>query len=186
MKKNFNFDVSGLFLVIVDVQERLVKAMPEKVVEQIYKNINLFTLASKVYNIPVIVTEQYPKGLGETASNITKNLKDFKKVVKTTFSCCYSKLFNKEIEELKRKTAILVGMETHVCIFQTTLGLLENGYKVFIPNDAVCSRAKKNWENGIKMLSESGALISNTESMIFQMLKDANSSEFKQLSPFLK
>lgn len=186
MKKDFSFDVNDLFVVIVDVQQRLVKAMPEKVIEQLYRNIKTFTEACKIYKIPVIVTEQYPKGLGETAPEITESLGKHKKIVKSTFSCSFSGDFNKEIKKLKRKTAVLVGMETHVCVFLTTIGLLKNGYIVFIPNDAVCSRAKKNWKNGIKMLSEAGALVVNTETMIFSLLKDANSIEFKQLAPLLK
>jgi nicotinamidase-related amidase len=125
-------------LIIVDVQERLVNAMQVK--DQVISNcLHLIELA-KLYKIPVILTEQYPKGLGPTIDAIRNALPAYQSIEKSSFSCCGEPNFSGTIRDLMRKTIVLTGMETHVCVLQTCLDLLQQGFHVHLVKNAVCSR----------------------------------------------
>lgn len=172
-------------LVIVDVQEKLARAMKEEIVEKITKNISVLVELCKIYQIPVIITEQYPKGLGNTLKEI-KNILNKNVIEKIHFSCVQEKEFISKIKELARKKIILTGMETHVCVWQTALDLLLRDYNVFVPYDCVCSRRKEDWEIALELIKEAGGIITSTEALIFQILKKAGTSEFKKMLDFIK
>jgi len=171
-------------LVIVDIQESLANVMSErkKVVEN---SLHLIEI-SKLLNIPVILTEQYPKGLGHTVNEIKEALPSYAPFEKMTFDCCKGPAFLENIGNLKKKNIILTGMETHVCILQTCLSLLKNGYKVHLVKDAVCSRTKDNFIAGIEMMRDAGAVITCTETVLFQLLEKAGTEEFKAISKRIK
>lgn len=170
-------------LLVIDIQERLVPAM--KYGEQIIQNTNiLISLANKL-RVPIIVTEQYPKGLGKTISDVSKNLEDPLTFDKVTFSGCTNDV-TLALKGLGRKKIIITGMETHVCVFQTVRDLLTLGYQVFVVGDAVCSRTKENYLNGLSLMSSMGAVVTNTETVFFDLMKQAGTPLFKELSILIK
>jgi len=172
-------------LVIIDVQEKLVKAMKEEIVEKTLKNITILIELCKLYHIPIVFTEQYPKGLGKTLDRI-KTLINEEAIEKISFSSVGEEKFVNKIKEIGREKIILTGMETHVCVFQTAVDLLVRDYQVFVPYDAVCSRRKQDWQSGIELMKQAGAVISCTETLVFQILKKAGTTEFKKILEFIK
>lgn len=129
--------------------------------------------------IPVVLTEQYPKGLGPTVEKIRQALPEHRPLEKLTFSCCDEPTFLDAIRKLNKKTLIVTGMETHICILQTGISLLREGFNVHLVQDAGCSRTKGNWR-------DAGAVITCTETVLFQLLKIAGTEEFKAVSKRIK
>lgn len=180
----FSLDKDNVALLIVDIQERLANVMNMR--EEVVKNCLHLIELSKMMNIPVVVTEQYPKGIGQTVAEIKDALPSYQPIEKLTFSCCEEPDFLNEIKKLNKKTIILTGMETHICVLQTCIGLLNDGYNVHLVSDAVCSRAKKNWKTGVGFMRDAGAAITCTETVLFQLLKVAGTEEFKAISKRIK
>lgn len=173
--------------VVVDVQERLMGAMPEVITETNLKNMRILLEAAKVLNIPVTVTEQYPKGLGPTIEDIKESVGEgFSPVEKVVFSCARSPEFESVINDLDRKSVLLCGVETHVCVLQTAIDMVNKGYTVYVPADAVISRRELDWEKGINMIEKAGAIVGTTESFLFQLLETAGTDEFKQISKLVR
>lgn len=168
-------------LVIIDVQERLMNAMPDR--DKVYKNIQILIDAAKQLGIPVIVTEQYPRGLGATVAPIKEHLEDYQYVEKVSFSAGEALLSMLSDEH---KTFIITGTETHVCVFQTVRDLVEAGYNVHLVKDAICSRFEINNQSGLDLMRDLGAVITNTETVVFDLLKLAGTSDFKAISPLIK
>lgn len=181
----FKVSKENTALVVVDVQERLAPAMDSKVYERIKNNIIKLIRGFKILDVPVIITQQYTKGLGNTVSEIVEEAgKDH--IEKVAFSCCGEKAF---IEELRNKgvnTVILTGMETHVCVLQTAVDLLAEGFQVHVAADSVCSRAKFNWEIGLRYMEKAGAFVTVSEIVLFQLLGAAGTPEFKEISKLVK
>jgi len=173
-------------LLIIDIQDRLASAMPEDVLDKIIKNNNvLLTTASKL-NIPVIHSEQYPKGLGNTVTALAEQFPETSQsVTKTSFACTGTEKFNELIAKQKRQQIIITGIESHICVLQTALQLQQQGYAVYVVEDAVCSRKKFNHKNAMNRLRQSGIIISNVESVMFEWLGDAMHPEFKTLSKLI-
>lgn len=168
---------------VVDIQERIVPAMLEG--QTVIHNTNiLLTLCNKL-NIPLIVTEQYPKGLGKTVSEVSDNLGDIAVYEKITYTG-YTDDVKNVLKKLGKKKVIIAGMETHVCVLQTTRDLLADGYQVFVLGDAVCSRTKENYQNGLSLMSAMGAVVTNTETVVFDILKQAGTPLFKEMSKLVK
>jgi nicotinamidase-related amidase len=171
-------------LIIIDIQERLAGAMQVK--DAVISNcLHLIELA-KMISIPVLVTEQYPKGLGRTVEEIKKAVPDYQPIEKVSFSCCGEQEFIKKLRALNRKTIVMTGMETHVCVLQTCIELLNEGFNVHLVKDAVCSRTKENWDTGVEFMRDAGAVISCTETVLFQFLRVAGTEEFKAISKRIK
>ena len=170
-------------LLIIDIQERLVPAM--KYGKQVIKNTNVLISAANEMNMPIVVTEQYPKGLGPTVPEINELLGDALKFEKTLFTACTDEVVE-SIEANGKKKIIITGMETHVCVFQTARDLINLGYEVFIVSDAVSSRYKENYRNGLELMRDMGAVVTNTETVLFDLMKKAGTSEFKKLSKLIK
>jgi nicotinamidase-related amidase len=182
--ESFFLNKSKTALLIIDIQDRLAAVMKHK--EAVVTNcLHLIELA-KILKIPVILTEQYPKGIGHTVEEIRNALSVYKPVEKMTFSCCDEQNFMNEIKELNKKTIVIAGMETHVCVLQTCIGLLREGFNIHLVKDAVCSRAKENWKTGIEFIRDAGAVITSTEIALFQLLKVAGTEEFKAISKRIK
>ena len=173
-------------LIIVDVQALLMKKMDQKVGENVIRNIRTLIAFAKRMTIPILMTEQYPKGLGKTVPEIKMELGSILPIEKVSFSCCGAETFNGQLNRLARKQAILTGIETHVCVLQTANDLIQSGYKVHVVADAICSRRKLDWEIGLRWMEKRGAMISTTEIIAFQLLKEAGTEEFKELSKLLK
>ncbi len=171
-------------LLIVDIQEKLAAVMKER--EKVVGNsLHLIELA-KMINVPVMTTEQYPKGLGKTVPEIREALPAYDPIEKMTFDCCGEPAFLKNVKGHGRRAVILTGMETHICVLQTCIGLLKAGINVHVVRDAVCSRTKENWKSGIEFMREAGAVVTSTETVLFQLLKTAGTEEFKKISQRIK
>jgi nicotinamidase-related amidase len=171
-------------LVVVDIQERLAAAMKKR--ENVEKNTAILIKAAGIMEIPVIVTEQYPRGLGPTTEAVKGVFSSYEPIEKLDFSCCGEDSFVSALKDTGRTQIILCGMETHVCVWQTCLDLLEKGYIVHLAGDAVCSRSKDNYMAGLGLMRDAGAVISSTEAVCFQLLKRAGTEEFKAVSKLVK
>jgi len=183
-RDKFFLDKENTVLLIVDIQDKLAAVMTEKE-KVIMNNLHLIELA-KMLHMPVMVTEQYPKGLGTTVPDIREALPSYRPVEKMTFDCCGQPMFLEELKEHKKSSVILTGMETHICVLQTCIGLLKNGINVHVVQDAICSRSKENWAAGIEFMREAGAIITCTETVLFQLLKVAGTDAFKVISKRIK
>lgn len=181
------FAPAELALLIIDVQERLAGAMEFKVREQVTANIRRMLALARELSLPALVTEQYPEGLGKTLDDIVADLPEGSKVhEKVAFSCLANEAFGAALAKTGRKTVVLMGMETHVCLYQTGLDLLDAGYRVFVPQDACSSRSRANWRTGLDLLTKAGAVVTSTETVMFQALRQAGTPAFKTLQPWLR
>jgi nicotinamidase-related amidase len=179
-------NVNDCVLVVMDVQEKLVSVMPKGVKERVIERVNVLLTSAKTLSVPVLVTEQYPKGLGPTESELAKQFPDDAFVFeKTTFSATGVPEFMQKLEQTGRKQVVLVGMETHICVLQTALALQTQGFQVFVVEDAVSSRSKANQYNALQRLRSAGVIVSNVESVVFEWLEDSSQENFKNLAPLI-
>ncbi len=171
-------------LLVIDVQEKLMQVMPRA--ERVIENIKRFLLLSRLYGLPLILTEHYPKWLGPTLSEIKNSLPTYAPIKKMHFNCCDVDVFNDRLASENLKNIIVAGVETHICIFQTCVSILEKGYNVHVPQDAVDSRTDENWLVGLELMKKAGAFITSTETVIYQILKKAGTKEFKKMLKVIK
>ncbi len=185
IRDKFFLDRDNAVLVVIDVQEKLCRAMDEKILERLVRNSAILLEAARELNIPVVATEQYVKGLGETLPELRQLLSDAA-MEKMSFSCCGDDSFLVKLKELGKKQVLIVGMETHVCVLQTVIELLDAGYSVHLVRDAVMSRRKENWFVGLEAARDAGAVITSTEAALFQLLRVAGTEPFKKLSKLVR
>ena len=171
-------------LVVVDIQKKLMNVMGRK--DRILDNTLKLIHLAKLFNIPIVVTEQYPKMIGPTLPEIKKALPKTAPITKTDFNCCAVDPFMHALKSDGLINIILTGAESHVCILQTCLDLLDKGYIVHIPRDAVDSRTEENWLMSLNLMEKAGAVITSTETVIFQILKKAGTKEFKEMLRLIK
>lgn len=171
-------------LVVIDVQERLVPAMQAPA--RTLHNTKLLLAAAKINHVPVILTEQYPKGLGHTVPEIKQAAGDSIIIPKMHFSCMEDSNFAETFRSMGAKQAILVGMEAHICVVQTAASLVEEGYEVFVVSDATASRTIESENACLERLSASGVSIVTTEMVVFEWLGQAGTKAFKELLPHIK
>jgi len=181
---NFFLDKNDALLLIIDIQERLAVVMKEK--DKVVKNTQHLIELAKMMNIPLVVTEQYPKGLGRTVPELQSLIPGSKPIEKISFNCCDEPSFLSEINKLGKKKIIVTGMETHVCVLQTATSLLQAGYTTHVVQDAICSRTKENWKAGLRFMHDAGAVLTCTETVLFQLLRAAGTEEFKKISQRIK
>lgn len=172
-------------LVIIDEQEKLINASDSS--ENIVINTAKFAKACEILSIPVIVTEQYPQGLGETADVIKNNLPpDAIFIEKTSFSAVNEAEFAKKISSLRRRQVLLCGIETHICVLQTALSFMEKGHDVYILKDCCSSRHRSEHETGIELLRQYGAGIICVEIALFDLIKTSKHDNFKEIQALVK
>ena len=173
-------------LIVVDIQEKLLPPIFQK--DQLVRNSQLLIRAAGVLKIPAIVSTQYAKGLGKTVPEIASLLPETEGIDKDRFSCFGSDVFCSLLKRLpgNRNTLLLCGMESHICVTQTALAALREGYLVHVASDAVSSRTESNWKVGLDRMRAAGAVISSTEMMIYELMRSSSSAAFKELLPFLK
>jgi nicotinamidase-related amidase len=171
-------------LVIVDIQTKLLNVIFEK--ESVLSSCSKLIRAAKILEIPMIMTEQYPKGMGPTDPEILKLLKNTKAIEKLHFSCCGAQDFNKKIGSFGKKQIIVMGIEAHVCVLQTVHDLLHLGYFVYVPYDAVSSRKDSDYRNALDRMRQAGAVIGSVESAVFELLEKAGTPVFKEISKIIK
>jgi len=179
-------DAQNSQLTIIDIQTRLLPVMSGQ--KRLLKNCQILITAAKSLEIPVTVSEQYPKGIGSTDPSLVQALGElYQPVEKTCFSCINSPEYSKRIQKFpNRGQFILCGIEAHVCVLQTAMEMLHNHKQVFIVADAISSRNKNNKRLALRRLQQAGAIITCTESVIFEWLKDAKHAQFKTLSALIR
>ena len=173
-------------LVVVDIQTKLLPPIFQK--EQLVRNAQLLIRAAGILKIPSLISTQYAKGLGRTVSEVASLLPDTEAIDKLMFSCFGSDAFCTLLKRLpgNRNTLLLCGMESHICVAQTALAALREGYLVHVASDAVSSRAEWNWKVGLERMRAAGAVLSSTEMMIYELMRSSGSGAFKELLPYLK
>lgn len=180
MLESYRIHKDDVLFLLIDIQEKLAAAMKKR--EEVVTNCGHLLALAGLLEIPVLVTEQYPKGLGPTLEAIRAMAPSCAPFEKTAFDCCGEPGFLEKLKALGRRKILLAGMETHICVLQTALGLMEEGYAVQVIEDAVCSRTKENWKTGIAFLRQAGAVITSTETLLFQLLQRAGTEPFKAIS----
>lgn len=173
----------GAALVVIDVQEILLPKIAEK--ERTVANIVKLICFCKICGIPIVLTEQYPKGLGKTVKEIKDEIPDVIPIEKTSFSCFGIQEFKDTLVKMEITTLILTGIEAHVCVAQTALEALDD-YQVYVISDAVSSRALGNVQIGLQRMRDCGATISSTEMVMYEILRDARTEEFRKSRILLK
>jgi nicotinamidase-related amidase len=173
-------------LFVVDIQEKLLPPIWEK--ERLVKNSQLLIRLAGILKIPTMVSTQYAKGLGNTVPEISSLLPEVSPIDKVMFSCFGSDVFCSMVKRMpgQRTTVLLCGMETHICVMQTALAAMREGYVVHVASDAVSSRAEWNWKIGLERMRAAGAVLSSTEMILYELLRSSGSPAFKELLPFLK
>jgi nicotinamidase-related amidase len=173
-------------LIVVDIQEKLLPPIFQK--EQLLRNSKLLIRAASVLKIPAIVSTQYAKGLGQLVPEVASLLPETEAIDKDRFSCFGSEVFCTLLKRLpgNRNTLLLCGMESHICVMQTALAALREGYIVHVASDAVSSRTEWNWKIGLERMRAAGAIISSTEMVIYELMRSSSSPAFKEMLPHLK
>lgn len=184
MSKIVRLDREKVVFVAIDFQEKLLPAMADKA--KLEKNIIKLASGLQVFGVPKIVTTQYAKGLGHTTETVGEALGEFSEIDKTTFSAYKNEEFRKALEDTGRKTVIMTGIETHICVEQTTLDLIEAGYDVVLAADCVRSRDMENHAFSVCRMEAAGAVISCGESILYEILGGAKAPEFKVISAIVK
>lgn len=177
-------DIQNCCLVVVDVQGKLAQLMYDKQV--LFKNIQILIKAAKILDIPILWCQQCPDALGPTVPEIAQLLTDNEPINKSAFSCCGVEQFNIKLNDLKRRQILLCGIETHVCVYQTSVDLLRKGLSVDVVADAVSSRTPENKQIAINRMVAEGINISCTETALFELLKTAEHPQFKQIAKLIK
>lgn len=175
---------SDTLLLIVDIQEKLVRAMYAR--EELLLRAQQLVQGARVLNIPILCTEQNPKGLGLTVPEIASSLPGVQPITKFSFGCFGSRDFVAALEAANRRKVLMAGIETHVCVYQTALELLEKGYHVEVVADACSSRTPENKIVGLDKMRTAGAVITSVETALFELLKVAEGPVFKQILQVVK
>ncbi len=176
--------IKDTVLVIIDVQEKLLQAMPQK--DELLENFQKLVKGARALGLAMLWTEQYPEGLGATVPEIAEHLTHIQPITKRSFSCCGHHQFIRKIEDLRHNHVVIAGIETHVCVYQTTLDLLRLGYEVQIVADAVSSRTMQNTQIGLQRMRQAGAVITGTEMLLFELLRVAEGPKFKEILNIVK
>jgi len=171
-------------IVVTDVQERLFGAMDAERRDEMVRNLKILLPAARRLGAPVVVTEQYPKGLGHTLPELRVLLDDAPPLEKTAFSACGAAGFVDRLRELDAAPVILTGIEAHVCVLMTALDLLGRGIGVSIV--AVCSRRPASVDLGLAQARQAGAVITSTETVVFQLLGSSDTEAFREISKLLR
>jgi nicotinamidase-related amidase len=173
-------------LLVIDIQEKLLPPIFQK--EQLLKNAQLLVRLASILKLPALVTTQYTKGLGNIVPEIAALLPERQAIDKEMFSCFGSDVFCSLLKRVpgNRNTVLLCGMESHICVTQTALGALREGYIVHVASDAVSSRSEWNWKIGLERMRSAGAVISSAEMIVYELLRSSGAPAFKQMLPYLK
>lgn len=171
-------------VVAIDFQERLFPVMHEK--ERLLKNVLKLIKGAQALRLPVILTEQYPKGLGPTLPEIKALLPDVQPIEKTCFSCCDEENFSRALEASKRRQVLICGIEAHICVYQTAMALLRTGYEVQVVADCISSRDPENRMVSLFRMGSAGISPTTVETALFELLKVGRGDTFKEISNIVK
>ena len=178
--------IQNTCLVVVDIQEKLVKLVHEK--DRVVSNSAVLIQVAQTLGIPILWCQQVPTAIGPTVQKLWGLLTkaEIQSLDKTTFSCCGNEAFMHKIDQLKPQTAIVCGIESHVCVFQTVMDLIQHGLYVHVVADAVSSRTNENKQIGLHRMAKEGAVITSTEMLLFELLRDSKHPNFRELAKLIK
>lgn len=176
-------NIDDSVLIIIDIQEKLVNSVGKY--SPLEKAVKL-AKAANILNIPAIITEQYPKGLGETLSELRQALGKNFSIEKTSFSALRTPEFVEKLESLGKKQVVICGIEAHICVYQTICDLLGKGYEVCFVKDASASRNKYEFKAGVDLIKQLGAKVSCCEIVLFEWLKTSKHPDFKEIQSLIK
>ncbi len=176
----------GKVLVVVDVQERLFAALEAERRDEMIRNIKILIPAARRLGVPVMLTEQYPRGLGRTLPEVRALVDDAQPFEKVAFSCCGAAGFEERLAAMGADHVLLAGTEAHVCVLLTALDLVARGRRVSLVADAVCSRRRENLELGLAQARQAGVTVTSTETVVFQLLGTADTDAFREVSKLLR
>jgi len=173
-------------LIVVDIQEKLLAPIFNS--EQLVRNAQLLVRCAQIYHVPVLLTTQYAKGLGPMVPEIASLVPEATPIDKLEFDCFRLDSFSSAVKSLpgQRNTLLLCGMEAHICVLQTALGALDNGYLVHVASDAIGSRTEWNWRMSHQRMRAAGCVISSTEMMMYELMRRSGTAEFKQMLTYLR
>ena len=171
-------------LVVIDVQEKLSRVIFQR--ECLIDNLKRLIQGMQVLDVPILLTEQYPQGLGPTINEVSTLLSNIQPLPKLCFSCCGDENFVRELQKQRRKHVIISGIESHVCVYQTAADLIDSGYEVHVVTDCISSRTPENREIGFKKMSQIGAMLTSTETILFELLRAAGGEKFKKISQIVR
>jgi nicotinamidase-related amidase len=179
---------SKSLVVVIDVQERLAAAMPKDRMVELARNVDILLEAARLLGASVVATEQYPKGLGPTIESLGEKLRAIgaPRIEKTAFSAAEVPEFNERLKDSAPSAVVLVGMEAHVCVYQTVRDLVDRGVEVHVPIDAVVSRHEDNRATGIALCERAGAIPTTTETVVFDWLGRAGTDAFRAISKLVR
>ncbi len=183
---NYILKRENSMLLIVDMQDKLFGAMDTENQKELIKNNIIMIETAKTYGLPVVVSEQYSKGLGKTITPIAERISDIMTHEKMTFDCLRDKDLENAIMGADRNTVIITGIETHVCVLQTALSLIKKGNNAVIVSNAVASRKNQDREMALKMLASAGAVVYPSETVSFMLIERAGTPDFKYMANFFK
>jgi len=178
------FTIENSVLVVVDVQGKLAQLMYQK--DALFENLQKIVRGAQILKVPILWVEQNPEGLGPTIPEVAELLCGIEPISKLSFSCCASERFMQRLEALARRQVLLAGIETHICIHQTAMDLLQLGYEVQIVTDAVSSRTVANKQVGLGKIKASGGALTSVETALFELLRVAKGPRFKELLALVK
>ncbi len=179
-------DIDRAFAFVIDLQEKLLPLIPNH--ERIIASGRKLLDGIRVFELPVLATEQYPKGLGRTHPSIREALEESRATVleKPTFSACGDKVVREALAAIDRPQAIVIGIEAHVCVQQTTLDLLAMDYDVFVCADSVGSRGRLDYETSLTRMRHDGAFVTTVESVLFELCNRCDTAQFKEMIEVIK
>ena len=183
-EKLIMFDKDKTILVLIDVQGTLARIMHDR--ERLFGGLTTLIQGLKILEVPIIWMEQIPEKLGSTIPEIAGLLRDLKAISKFTFSCCKNPEFMETFEVLNRNQVLLAGIETHICVYQTAMDLIQAGNEVQVVEDGVSSRTRENRKLGLKRIERAGGKITSTEMILFELMKEAKGDAFKKIVGLVK
>jgi nicotinamidase-related amidase len=171
--------IDSAILSVIDIQGKLASLMAQR--EQVFDNTRRMIEGAKLFDIPILLTEQLPDKLGPTVDELAPHLSGVRPIVKNSFSCCGADVYRATLVETGRRQVILTGIEAHICVFQTAADLLADGYEVHVVADAISSRMASNREIALTRLANLGAVITSTEMALFELQGVAEGDRFRSL-----
>lgn len=187
MKYRFNKETS--MLLIIDVQKKLLESMKIKDQSEVVDNTLKLLMTADIFEMPVVVTEQYPQGLGRTVEpicNLLNNHKSHQYFTKTCFNAADLDDFSAHLNNAGKRNVIVTGMESHICVLQTVMNLIENNYNVIVASDAVCSRKKNDKKRALQAMRDAGAVIYPSETIMYMLTQKSDIPEFKKILELVK
>lgn len=177
-------DKENTVLLIIDIQGKLARIVHES--ESVISNARKLIQGIQILNIPILWMEQTPLAIGPTIEEISELLSTIKPFTKNSFSCCGNQDFMNALTSLSRQQVLLIGIETHVCVNQTAIDLLNEEYDVYVAADAVSSRTPKNRDIGLQKMRDEGVVLTSVETALFELLRVAEGKEFRQILKIIK